>query len=401
MLTLQIAREMYEVSRAIGSARTPEAALRELLQFSLLERATCAAVYTFGQPWEQLPPAAATVLAGWHRDGTGAAKPGTRFVLADYGLSGLLKRNEPVMATGLPTVGKGSLLLFPLVAHNTCSGMLLLYVPPPAFRAETLSHIGGLVHQMAAAIYMMRLLKREAQARREAEKAKQRQLRLLATISHELRMPLTSIQGYASSLLATDVTWDAATQRDFIETISREADRLKRLADQLLDHAGLETGTLRVQPQRTSLRHALELAAPRLHVLTAHHRLVTNIPPRLPDVTADPERLAQVIVNLVSNSVKYSPEQTRITIAAHNGRRTVRVDVSDEGPGIPPAERRRIFEPFYQAGSSAGHSVSGAGLGLTICKGIVEAQGGRIWVGRPPEGQGARLSFTLPVYDAE
>jgi len=392
---------MYEVSRAIGSARTPGAALRELLDFSLLERAACATVCTFDQPWEQLPPAAAAVLADWHRDGTGAAEPGTRFMLADYGLSGLLKRDEPVIATGLPAASEGSLLLFPLVAHDTCYGMLLIYIPPPAFRAETLSHVGGLVHQMAAAIYMMRLLKREAHARREAERAKQRQLRLLATISHELRTPLTSIQGYASTLLATDVTWDAATQRDFIETINREADRLKGLADQLLDHAGIETGTLRVQPQRTSLRHVLELAAPQLHVLTARHTLVMNIPPMLPDVTADPERLGQVIVNLVSNSVKYSPEQTQITIAAHNDRRTVRVDVSDEGPGIPPAEQRRSLEPFYQAENSTGHSASGAGLGLTICKGIVEAQGGRIWLGRPHKGQGARISFTLPVCDVD
>lgn len=398
MLTLKTAKELYEISRVIGSARTPQAALLALVECSLLEGVACATICTFAEPWEHVPPAAATVLVDWRRDGIGAAEPGTRFLLADYGLEGLLRRDEPVVATGLPTAGEGSLILFPLVARDTCYGFLALYTPPPAFRTEALSQVGGLVQQMASALYMMRLLRREARARHEAEQARERQMHLLATISHEMRNPLTSIQGFASTLLSDDITWDPTTQRDFVETISQEADRLLELTDQLLDHARIESGTLRMQPEPTTLSQVLELATPQLNVLVVQHTFELDVPPDLPEVNADPQRLSQVVVNLISNAVKYAPPQSRITVTARPRRRIVRVDVCDEGPGINRDDWPRIFDPFYRSEAS-NNTGSGMGLGLTICKGIVEGQGGRIWVGEPPGGRGARISFTLPRCD--
>ncbi len=240
------------------------------------------------------------------------------------------------------------------------------------------------------------LLRREQEARREAEEASEIKSRFLAMVSHELRTPLTSIMGFSSTLLAPDVVWDAESQHDFISTIHEEAEKLKDLVEQLLEVSRLQSGTLRMERSRITLDEALAVADAQLQMLIDRHVLEVNFPDDLPAVDADAQRIAQVFVNLVSNAVKYSPPGSHITLSACRGSDgTVRVEVSDEGPGIPPEARDLVFEAFRQIERDGSQ---GAGLGLAICKGLIEAHGGRIWVVDDPP-PGATLAFTLLAAD--
>jgi PAS domain S-box-containing protein len=240
------------------------------------------------------------------------------------------------------------------------------------------------------------LLHREQEARREAEEASEIKSRFLAMVSHELRTPLTSIMGFSSTLLAPDVVWDAESQHDFISTIQEEAEKLKDLVEQLLEVSRLQSGTLRMERSRITLDEALAIADAQLQILVDQHVLDVDFADDLPPVDADARRIAQVIVNLVSNAVKYSPPGSRITLRARRGSDgTVRVDVSDEGPGIPPEARELVFEAFRQIERGGSQ---GAGLGLAICKGLIEAHGGHIWVVDDPP-PGATLAFTLLAAD--
>jgi PAS domain S-box-containing protein len=239
------------------------------------------------------------------------------------------------------------------------------------------------------------LYEAEQQARLEAEEADRLKLQFLAMISHELRTPLTSIKGFTSTLLSDDVTWDTESQHEFFRIMDVEADRLAALIDELLDLSKLHAGKLDIVPEPKQLGDILDAAQVELTTLAQHHHLVTHIPADLPPVLADTDRIVQVLTNLVSNAVKYSEPSTTITIDVRQAGEFVQVDVIDEGIGVSPDTREIMFEAFQQ-----GNSVKkGAGLGLAICKGLIEAHGGRIWVGdrHPP---GTTVSFTLPRFRA-
>ena len=152
---------------------------------------------------------------------------------------------------------------------------------------------------------------------------------------------------------------------------------------------------LRMAPKEQTFDDILSTAMAELQTIAADRQLVLEMPPNLPPIYADGQRIAQVLINLVGNAAKYSPPQTTITLSVHSDGEAVQVDIADQGPGIPPRDRKRVFEAFRQLENDAAHRAKGAGLGLAICKGIVEAHGGRIWVQDRP-GPGAVISFTLP-----
>lgn len=239
-----------------------------------------------------------------------------------------------------------------------------------------------------------RLLHSEQEARQAAEEANAAKTRFLGMVSHELRTPLTSIKGFASTLLAEDVQWDANSQHDFIVIISEEADKLHELVEQLLDASRLQAGKLQIEPQPGTLEDILKIAGAQLDTLTTEHELVIDLPDDLPEVYADDRRVAQVLSNLVSNAVKHSPSGSTVTISAHQEGDFVQLDVKDEGEGIPPEAQGYIFEAFRQVKEQP-HS-EGAGLGLAICKGFVEAHGGSVWINETT-ANGTTMSFTLPL----
>jgi two-component system sensor histidine kinase KdpD len=263
---------------------------------------------------------------------------------------------------------------------------------------EDLRHMRGLVDEAAIAIRNIHLLEKEAEARREAEKANELKLKFLAMISHELRTPLTSIKGFSTTLLADDIEWPPAKQRDFLQTIDEESDKLGDLIEQLLDMSRMEAGILRISPRKQSLNDIFISCEAQLRAVTAEHLLVLNITPSLPPVSVDGQRIAQVLTNLAGNAAKYSPAQTRITVTAYPVENAIQVDVADQGIGIPPKDRQHVFEAFRQLENKSSNRTRGAGLGLAICKGLIEAHGGKIWIQERPE-PGTVISFTLPIRD--
>ena len=241
-----------------------------------------------------------------------------------------------------------------------------------------------------------RLLAAETLARQEAEHANELRLRFLGMISHELRTPLTSIKGFATTLLADDVRWEPEQQRDFLQTIDEEADKLTDMIEQLLNLSRIESGTLRVEPTPQQLNAILESTRRQLDALTVDHTLQVAIPADLPPVQADAQRVGQVLTNLVGNAAKYSPAGTSITVEACRQDSVVKVSVSDQGTGIAPEDLPHVFEAFRRGGDNNARQTKGAGLGLAICKGIVEAHGGGIWI-EPRTTPGTTVSFTLPL----
>lgn len=239
------------------------------------------------------------------------------------------------------------------------------------------------------------LLAREQAARREAEDANDLKSKFLGMVSHELRTPLTSIKGFITTLLADDVRWDDDDRQEFISIVGEEADKLTELVEQLLEVSKLQGGVLQISAQPIRFDTVFNDALAQIQTLTFNHQLTIDIPAELPAINADKRRLEQVLVNLVDNAVKYSPPETTITVSARAVDKAVRIDIVDQGLGIPEEEHDAVFEPFRQLDRKRG-SQNGAGLGLAICKGLVEAHGGRIWIEHSVPS-GTVVSFTVPL----
>ncbi len=219
---------------------------------------------------------------------------------------------------------------------------------------------------------------------------------LLSMVSHELRTPLASIKGFASTLLQPDVRWSEEEQRDFIQEIDRESDLLTRLVSDLLDMSYIDAGLLNLNKAEHKLDNVLESASNIMTKITENHKLEVKIPAELPPVLVDPGRIMQVLINLIENAVRFSAQGSQITIETRLTDDKVIITVADKGIGIPPELLNKIFDRFYQAKSIIVGAKNGTGLGLFICRGIVMAHGGRIWV-RSKERYGSKFSFSLSI----
>ena len=257
---------------------------------------------------------------------------------------------------------------------------------------ELLSAIG---REISIAVRNARLYE-EASSAKALRELNALRTELLANVSHELRTPLAAIKGFASTLLQPDVAFDDETLRDFLQTIDKEADRLNHLIEELLVMSRLDTGALEVRRELHGLSEVVDSVKDRLYALTSRHRLRILLPRTLPPVAIDDNRIGQVLTNLVDNAVKYSAEGTQIMLEAQPDGKGIIVSVTDEGVGIPPELHEKIFERFYQVEDPVLGHREGTGLGLCICRGIVEAHGGRIWVESEP-GKGSKFSFSLPT----
>lgn len=240
------------------------------------------------------------------------------------------------------------------------------------------------------------LLAHEQRARAEADKSNAMKSQFVGMVAHELRTPLTLIKGFASSMVAEDVVWALDDQHKFLHIIDEEADRLNELIDQLLDLTQIQSGKLHIHTLFYSLAEVFAHARSEMESLAQKHHLTVILPKDLPIIMADPQRLAQVLLNLVGNAAKYSPPDTSITITARMKGAVIQVDVADEGAGIPLEQRKMVFEAYRQVNDVIWRSIKGSGLGLAICKGLIEAHGGSIWVGAQ-DTPGTVISFTLPI----
>jgi two-component system sensor histidine kinase KdpD len=367
---------VYAMSRALAAARTPA---------DLIAIATRHLADTFGAEMHILMPDPAGRLDGGSLDEK--ERSVAQWVL-DHGQRA---------GAGTDTLPSASGLYVPLVASTGVVGVLgVRAADPTRFEDPTLLRLlETFAGQAALALERAQLADRAQKEEVEVE-AERLRTSLLSSLSHDMRTPLGAITGAASSLLEDpgQGTITEPAKRELLQSILDESNRMNRLIGNLLDMIRVESGALKVQKEWQPLEEPVGVALIRLQDRLREHPVEVHLPPDLPLIPMDGVLIEQVFVNLLENAVKYTPPGTPIEISAAQIDGRVRIDVADRGPGIPPGEESRIFDKFYRVAGEG--PVSGVGLGLTICRGIVTAHGGRIWAENRPGG-GALFRFTLPL----
>jgi two-component system sensor histidine kinase KdpD len=292
---------------------------------------------------------------------------------------------------GTTTLPGASALYLPLASSGRTMAVFGLRLDDPAefrdpARRRLLESLAG---QTAVALERLALVERSRESEVEVE-AERLRTALLSSLSHDMRTPLASIEGAASTLLQ-DAEPALAARRELATTIVQESHRMGRLVANLLDMIRVESGTLQVQKEWQLLPDVVGVALLRTEEQLRDHPVATSLPPDLPLVPMDEILLEQVFVNLLENAARHTPAGTAIEIGAESRPGEVVVWVADRGPGLPPGEEDTVFRKFYRGGAGGG-----IGLGLTICRGIVTAHGGRIWAENRPGG-GAVFRLSLPI----
>jgi two-component system sensor histidine kinase KdpD len=245
--------------------------------------------------------------------------------------------------------------------------------------------------QAAAAIERTRLAAEAEGSRLDAE-ANRLRAALFSSVSHDLRTPLASIKAGVTSLLDDAVTHDELQRRELLQTILEETDRLNRVVGNILDLAKARAGAMAPSTQPIAVDEVVESVVHRMKGLPRGVRVRIVLRDEVPEVRADPVQLDQALTNLLENAVRFSPPGGEVAVFVTPWRGGVQVRVADQGPGVPPEERERVFEPFYRRDDA--HR-TGSGLGLAIARAIVLAHGGRIWIEGVPAG-GAAVVLELP-----
>lgn len=309
----------------------------------------------------------------------------------------------------LPPMLKDCQIAVPLLAQGRKVGILIMKRSGEdhTFSEVDLQTAVILASQAAIAIDNTRLFRRLArvEALHEADRLR---AEFVATVSHELRTPLTSIKGYATTLLRPDVNWNNQTGIEYLSIISEECDKLMQLIDNILEVSRIEAGALRIFAEPIQINEVLERAVTEARRRSPEAIIDMTYPAieGMPFVLADPQRIIQVLRNLIQNGIKYSPINPHIAVEVNSpapdpetGQEMVLVSVQDNGIGLVPDDQSRIFERFFRVDTGAARRTEGTGLGLAICRGIVEAHSGRIWVQSQGLGMGSTFYFTLPVSD--
>src|SRR5262245_9959400 len=285
-------------------------------------------------------------------------------------------------------------LYVPLVTTTGTIGVLgVAAADPKGFRDPTaLLLLETFARQVAVSLEREVLAVRTQREQLEIE-AERLRTSLLSSVSHDLRTPLATINGAASSLLESPNIPDP-TRRELVRSILGESQRMNRLIGNLLDMIRLDSGSLQVHKEWQSLEELVGVALIRLEERLRGRRVTVSLPTDLPLVPVDEVLIEQVFVNLLENAARYTPAASPIDVSGAVMQGTVRVDVGDRGPGLPSGEEERIFDKFHRGVQDS--ASGGIGLGLTIARGIVTAHGGRIWAENRPDG-GALFRFTLPL----
>jgi two-component system, OmpR family, sensor histidine kinase KdpD len=371
---------LYAVSRELGVATARPA---------LVEAAAQHVTEVFDVKVALLLPGRGEDLEIVHAD-EGTLAPADK----DLGVADWVWNHQRAAGAGTDTLPLARALFVPLMGSRGRVGVMALF-PSPESRLDDpderqlLYTIAGLI---GSALERTQLAE---EARRASLRIETEQLRnaLLSSVSHDLRTPLGVVTGATSALLEDDVPKDDATRRQLLVTAHEEAQRLNRLVRNLLDMTRLEAGALKVQKDLQPLEEVVGSALDRMEDRLRGREVTTSIPAGLPLVPFDAILIEQVLINLLENATKYSPAGTPIEVRAQAREGEVEVEVADRGPGVARQDAERVFDKFYRVREGEG---GGVGLGLTICRGIVSAHGGRIWV-EERSGGGAAFRFTLPL----
>ncbi len=292
---------------------------------------------------------------------------------------------------GLSSDGFENLLAVPLAAEGQVIGVLAVLDKPGGFQEDDESFLVLFASQAAIAV-------RNSQLFAHTKRLDRLKSEFVAVVSHEIRTPLTSIKG-AVELLSDDRYFQNNEQQIKLLTIAHaNTERLLVLIGDILDFSKLESASLPMSIEAQRLEAVVQQATQNMRTLLEERRITLDVAMAsdLPDLMMDPNRIVQVLTNLISNAIKFSPPGGRIEVTAHLWEESVRVGVRDFGEGIAPHNLPRLFQKFTQIDSSATRKAGGTGLGLVICKGIIEQHGGQISVQSTP-GEGSTFYFTLPL----
>jgi two-component system sensor histidine kinase KdpD len=282
----------------------------------------------------------------------------------------------------------------PLKVGVRVTGAIVLY--PGSLAEGTIEAISGLV---ALALERARFLKElsRTEALRQSDQLKSA---ILASVSHDLQTPLTSIRAAVDNLLESNLDWDREALHEFHLIIREEVNRLTHLVQNLLEMARIEAGELHPVKEWGTISEIFDNVLERSSPYLSNHQVVVELNERLPMVKVDSRLLAEVLANLVENAAKYSPDQSKIILCGTVNEDGLTTTVRDYGTGILPQDLAHVFEKFYRGTTHPGRKKDGTGMGLAIAKGIVEAHGGRIWVRSPPDG-GTIFGFNVPAETKE
>ncbi|MFI5280128.1 MAG: DUF4118 domain-containing protein [Gemmatimonadales bacterium] len=313
----------------------------------------------------------------------------------DDGVAQWVFEHGSMAGLGTDTLPASPALYLPMTAGGGTLGVVRIEPRDPQDALDPVRRqlLETFVGQAASALERAQLAERHHKAQSEVE-AERLRTSLLSSLSHDLRTPLAGIEGAASSLLEEGTSLSPELRREHASTILGESRRMTRLIANLLDMVRLETGALAVHKEWQPLEEVVGIALIRLDERLTGRDVTTSLPADLPLVEIDGVLVEQLLINLIENAVKYSPAGSPLEISARAEPGAVVVSVADRGPGIPAEETERIFDKFHRVPASG--AGSGVGLGLTICRGIVSAHGGRIWAENRPDG-GAVFRFTLPL----
>jgi len=296
---------------------------------------------------------------------------------------------------GTDTLPGTDTLYLPLLASGEPVGALGVkpHSPERLFIPEQMHLLEAFAHQTALAVAADKLMQKQQHTQMEMETEKLRSS-LLSSVSHDLRTPLAAIKGSISSLLSEGDGLKPATRKDLLENIHDETDRLERLVTNLLEMTRLESGAVQLRTEPNHPAEVIGSAIARLEKKLEGRVLNTHVTSDLPLVPMDGLLVEQVLVNLLDNALKYTPIESPIDIAVALEKNHLWIEVADRGPGVPEEDLPRLFEKFYRGPQT--QNKSGAGLGLSICKGIVDIHGGTLSAENRPGG-GMRFRFSLPL----
>lgn len=304
-------------------------------------------------------------------------------------------RGQPHKRTARDVSHRPYMLLLPIATSQRPLGVLLVSRDRSRgqFDDEQTQMLETFANQAAIAVER-RLLTEEQTNTRILARSDELKSALLSAVSHDLRTPLASIKTSATSLLQLGIDLTDADRKELLTAIDEEVDRMNQLVTNLLDLSRIEAGAMRLDVDWYEPDDVIQTAIDRSDALLQQHRLLVDVPEDLPAIELDYVKIVQVLMNVLQNAAKYSPEGSDILLSARMDSEILRIDIRDEGVGIDPEHLDRIFDKFYRVEDP--NRPLGAGIGLAICKGFVEAHGGRIWAERNPI-RGTTVSFTLPV----
>ncbi len=327
-----------------------------------------------------------------------ACHPGTpRLDGLDLSVAEIVRQRNLRAGRGSKTLTEASWLYLPMGTSRDVVGVVGIAADAfvPGLTAEQERLIETLIDQGALAIERANLAQTAERTKLAAETDRLRSA-MLTSISHDLRTPLASILGAATSLTGNNEELDATSRRDMVHTIQEEAERLNRFIGNLLDMTRLESGAIAPRMSLVDLSELVGSALERSAKILAGHRVEIGLDPDLPMLNLDPVLFEQVLFNLLDNAAKYAPAGSVVTLQARREGAVVRLEILDEGEGIPVVDLDRIFDKFYRV-HATDRRRAGTGLGLAICRGFVEAMGGSITAGNRLDRRGAMFSLVLPV----